>query len=214
MLGDAHHSQLATHLAMGGILPPLAKHLHQQNIRNVHEAALTAAGIHPKELTAVAVTTRPGLSLSLQVGLQHAKTFCRDHSLPLIAVHHMEAHALVVRSCSRVEFPYLVLLVSGGHCQIAVAKGVSEFVLLGKTIDNSPGEAFDKIARRLKLSNIDELKHLSGGAAIERMARNGDPTAVNITSPMTQSPNCDTSFAGDIFISSEEKNIYTPNQRL
>ncbi|XP_022667083.1 probable tRNA N6-adenosine threonylcarbamoyltransferase, mitochondrial [Varroa destructor] len=196
VLGEAQHSQLATHVTMGGIIPPLARFLHEENIKQVHKDAMRSAGIHPRQLDAVAVTTRPGLSLSLKVGLTHAKAFCREYSLPMISVHHMEAHALVVRSCMPVKFPFLVLLVSGGHCQIAVVQGVSDFVLLGSTCDDAPGEAFDKAARRLKLSNMDEYRALSGGAAIERLARHGDPMAIEFTSPMTKRPDCDFSFSG------------------
>lgn len=111
----------------------------------------------------------------------------------------MEAHALVARSCMPVKFPFLVLLVSGGHCQIAVVRDVSDFVLLGSTCDDAPGEAFDKAARRLKLSNMDEYRALSGGAAIERLARHGDPMAIEFTSPMTKRPDCDFSFSGALF---------------
>ncbi|OQR80307.1 putative tRNA threonylcarbamoyladenosine biosynthesis protein Osgepl1-like [Tropilaelaps mercedesae] len=196
VLGEAKHSQLATHVAMGGIIPPLARSLHEQHIAEVHESALRAACIHPSMLDAVAVTTRPGLGLSLQIGLNHAKNFCRKHALPLISVHHMEAHALVIRSSSPVKFPFLVLLVSGGHCQVAVVQDVFDFILLGTSCDDAPGEAFDKIARRLKINNMDQYRTLSGGAAIERLARRGDPTAIRLPPPMMRNANCDFSFSG------------------
>lgn len=112
----------------------------------------------------------------------------------------MEAHALVVRSCTpEVTFPFLVLLVSGGHCQIAVARDVSDFVLLGESIDDAPGEAFDKIARRLKINNMEEFRGVSGGAAIERLAKQGDPMSIQIPPPMTRHPNCDFSFSGELY---------------
>uniref|UniRef100_V5H8L1 N(6)-L-threonylcarbamoyladenine synthase n=1 Tax=Ixodes ricinus TaxID=34613 RepID=V5H8L1_IXORI len=114
-------------------------------------------------MSAIAVTVRPGMSLSLLVGLNFARRLAAKHGKPLIPIHHMEAHALAVRLVQRVDFPYLVLLVSGGHCQLAVVRDIDDFLLLGQTMDDAPGETFDKVARRLKLTNLPECRGLSGG---------------------------------------------------
>ncbi|XP_003738587.1 probable tRNA N6-adenosine threonylcarbamoyltransferase, mitochondrial [Galendromus occidentalis] len=197
ILGEAHHSQLRTHVRFGGVLPPLARDLHRQNIAKVHSDTLKAAGVDPREIDAVAVTTRPGMALSLGVGLEHAKKFCKENSLPLIPIHHMEAHALVVRCENRsVDLPYLVLLVSGGHSQVAVVRDVTDFALLGSTIDDAPGEALDKIARRLKLSNLREFRELSGGASVELLAKRGDPRTMKYHQPLSDRKDCNFSFSG------------------
>ncbi|XP_064454667.1 tRNA N6-adenosine threonylcarbamoyltransferase, mitochondrial-like isoform X2 [Ornithodoros turicata] len=159
-------------------------------------AALEQCPVQLKDIDAIAVTVRPGMSLTLKVGLTFAKELAKKHRKPLIPIHHMEAHALAVRLKHRVEFPYLVLLVSGGHCQLAVVQGVGDFLLLGQTLDDAPGEAFDKLSRRLKLQNIPECGHLSGGQAIEFLARNGDPRAFSFPEPMTAHRSCDFSFSG------------------
>lgn len=99
----------------------------------------------PRELSAVATTVKPGLALSLAVGLEFSKRFVRQYNRPFIPIHHMEAHALTVRMLQHVPFPFLVLLVSGGHALLAVARGVDDFLLLGHTVDEAPGDALDKV---------------------------------------------------------------------
>lgn len=136
------------------------------------------------------------MALSLRVGFDFARDLARKYGKPLIPVHHMEAHATAVRLQHRVEFPYLVLLVSGGHCQLAVVRAIDDFVLLGQTIDDAPGEALDKVARRLKLHNLPECRLISGGAAIELLARGANPHAFPFPEPMMDYRNCDFSFSG------------------
>lgn len=190
------HSQLQTHISLGGIIPPVARALHETNIERVVDEALASAGVCGRDLQAVAVTVKPGLPLSLTVGLEHAKKLCRQWQKPLVPVHHMEAHALTIRMVQQVEFPFLVLLVSGGHCQLAVAKSVDQFLLLGQSADDAPGEVMDKTARRLKLSNMEEFANVSGGRAIETLARRGNVRAYPQVHPMSKYRDCSFSFSG------------------
>ncbi|KAF7278063.1 hypothetical protein GWI33_008832 [Rhynchophorus ferrugineus] len=168
LLGEALHSQHLTHLNNGGIIPPIAHDLHRQNIENVVQQALKSASLSLNEVDAIATTVKPGLPLSLIIGAKYGKYLCKKYHKPFIPVHHMEAHALTARMFDKsIEFPFLVLLISGGHCLLAVANSVDEFLLLGESIDDAPGEAFDKMARRLKIKNLPQYSTLSGGAAIE-----------------------------------------------
>ncbi|PIK41255.1 putative tRNA N6-adenosine threonylcarbamoyltransferase, mitochondrial-like [Apostichopus japonicus] len=139
-------------------------------------ASLIALSKHIQhDLSAVATTTRPGLALCLQVGLDYTKQLVGETGLLFIPVHHMEAHALTARMVDNsLSFPFLVLLVSGGHCILALARNVGDFVILGETLDGAPGEAFDKIARRLKLQEHPQCKGMSGGQAIETLAKEGN----------------------------------------
>ncbi|KAL3254104.1 hypothetical protein MRX96_054391 [Rhipicephalus microplus] len=196
ILGEAAHSQLARHIEVGGIIPPVARDMHAENIAQVAQDALKQCPVPLEEMTAIAVTTRPGMALSLRVGFEFARDLARKHRKPLIPVHHMQAHATAVRLKHRVEFPYLVLLASGGHCQLAVVRAIDDFVLLGQTIDDAPGEALDKVARRLKLHKLPECRLISGGAAIELLARGANPHAFPFPEPMMDYRSCDFSFSG------------------
>ncbi|KAG7501764.1 putative tRNA N6-adenosine threonylcarbamoyltransferase, mitochondrial [Solea senegalensis] len=138
----------------------------------------------------------PGLALSLGIGLEFSQRFVRHHNKPFIPIHHMEAHALTVRMLQPVEFPFLVLLVSGGHSLLAVARGVDDFLLLGHTLDEAPGDTLDKVARRLSLIKHPQCSSLSGGQAIELLAKNGDKTKFPFRTPMGQTHDCCFSFAG------------------
>eukprot|EP00106_Octopus_bimaculoides_P017121 XP_014784563.1 PREDICTED: probable tRNA N6-adenosine threonylcarbamoyltransferase, mitochondrial isoform X2 [Octopus bimaculoides] len=173
--GEALHSQTSTHIELGGIIPPIAQKLHQQHIEGVVEKAFEEANVTLEDVDAIAVTVKPGLSLSLAVGLQYAKELAKEY---------------------RVNFPFLVLLASGGHCLLAVSKSVNEFALLGTTMDNAPGDVFDKVARSLKLKNLPQCYGLSGGASVELLAKNGQPHAFEFPQVMLQSPDCNFSFSG------------------
>ncbi|NP_001005301.1 tRNA N6-adenosine threonylcarbamoyltransferase, mitochondrial [Danio rerio] len=196
ILGESLHSQKETHLKTGGIIPLVAQRLHRENISRVVQEALNRSAIEPSELTAVATTVKPGLALSLGIGLDYSLKFVRQHQKPFIPIHHMEAHALTVRMLHPLDFPFLVLLVSGGHSLLALAKGIDEFLLLGQTLDEAAGDTLDKIARRLSLRNHPECGTLSGGQAIERLAKEGDQLAFHFISPMGQNYDCNFSFAG------------------
>ncbi|MBN3314512.1 OSGP2 protein, partial [Atractosteus spatula] len=154
------------------------------------------SGVTPNELSAVATTVKPGLALSLGVGLEYSLKFVRQYKKPFIPIHHMEAHALTVRMIHSVQFPFLVLLVSGGHCLLAVAKGIDDFLLLGQSLDEAPGDTLDKVPRRLSLIKHPECSTLSGGQAIEHLAKQGDRLKFYLKSPMGQHLDCNFSFAG------------------
>ncbi|XP_031827037.1 threonyl-carbamoyl synthesis 4 [Nomia melanderi] len=211
VLGEAINSQHHTHLNYGGIVPTIARSLHVNNITKVCEDALRSANLKLRDVSAVATTTKPGLHLSLTVGIKFGKHLAKIAKKPFIPIHHMEAHALTVRMKEKVDFPYLVLLVSGGHCLLAIVENTNKFYLLGTTLDNPPGETFDKIARRLKLKNIPEFSTLSGGLAIETAARKAsDINQFEFHPSMYRYCDCNFSFAGlytkcTTYIEKEEK---------
>lgn len=189
-------------LRFGGIIPPIAQDLHRQHIERVVRTAFDQS-THPKlrtvaDVDAIAVTNRPGLSLSLLVGLRYAKHLARTAGKPIIPVHHMEAHATMVRlSQPTVQFPFLCLLASGGHCLLAYVRDAGDYRLLGESLDDAPGEAFDKIARRLRLRQLPEFEWMSGGQAIEEAARQAtDAERFAFPLPLARQRNCQFSFAG------------------
>ncbi|XP_029874952.1 probable tRNA N6-adenosine threonylcarbamoyltransferase, mitochondrial isoform X1 [Aquila chrysaetos chrysaetos] len=196
VLGEALHCQKEVHLQAGGIIPVVAQQLHRENIEQVVEEALSVSGVSVHELAAIATTVKPGLALSLEVGLQYSLNLVNKYQKPFIPIHHMEAHALTVRLTHHVEFPFLVLLLSGGHCILAVAQGVSDFLLLGQSIDIAPGDMLDKVARRLSLRKHPECHSMAGGKAIEHLAQTGDWQQHTFRLPMQQYRNCDFSFSG------------------
>ncbi|KAH8421324.1 hypothetical protein KR009_001945, partial [Drosophila setifemur] len=192
-------SQQEFHTRYGGIIPPRAQDLHRDRIMSAYERCLEQAQLQPEQLKAIAVTTRPGLPLSLLVGLRFARHLARRLQKPLLPVHHMEAHALQARMehPEAIGFPFLCLLVSGGHCQLALVRGPGRLTLLGQTLDDAPGEAFDKIARRLRLHLLPEYRLWNGGRAIEHAAQlASDPLAYEFPLPLAQQRNCNFSFAG------------------
>ncbi|KAM9631466.1 tRNA N6-adenosine threonylcarbamoyltransferase, mitochondrial isoform 1-T3 [Morphnus guianensis] len=196
VLGEALHCQKEVHLQAGGIIPVVAQQLHRENIEQVVKEALSVSGVSVHELAAIATTVKPGLALSLEVGLQYSLNLVNKYEKPFIPIHHMEAHALTIRLTHHVEFPFLVLLLSGGHCILAVAQGVSDFLLLGQSIDIAPGDMLDKVARRLSLRKHPECHSMAGGKAIEHLAQTGDWQQHTFRLPMQQYRNCDFSFSG------------------
>nr|CAD7589593.1 unnamed protein product [Timema genevievae] len=196
ILGEALHSQLQVHLNNGGIIPPIARDLHKQHIERVVEEALASANLGLGDVDAIATTVKPGMALSLLVGMNHGKHLAKTWGKPFIPIHHMEAHALTIRMVTQVEFPFLVLLISGGHCLLAVAQGVHQFLLLGQSLDDAPGEAFDKTARRMKLHSLPEFRGLSGGAAIQLAATRGDPLSFQFPFMLSGYRDCNFSMAG------------------
>ncbi|XP_072301401.1 tRNA N6-adenosine threonylcarbamoyltransferase, mitochondrial [Eucyclogobius newberryi] len=196
VLGESLHSQKEVHLRTGGIIPTVARQLHSEHIERVVNEALALGGVAPRQLAAVATTVKPGLALSLGIGLDFSLRFVRAHRKPFIPIHHMEAHALTARMTERLDFPFLVLLISGGHALVAVARGVDDFLLLGHSLDEAPGDTLDKIARRLSLPKHPLCSSLSGGQAMEVLARTGDRARFKFTTPMGQTLDCNFSFAG------------------
>ncbi|KDO31685.1 hypothetical protein SPRG_03603 [Saprolegnia parasitica CBS 223.65] len=166
------------------IVPALAARSHEENLPLVLQAAIEQSGLDGfGALDAVAVTSGPGLAPCLNVGLSAAKDLVARHNLDFLAINHLEAHALVPRLLNDdVHFPFLVLLVSGGHCSLVLAKDVGSYDVLGSTVDDSVGEAFDKVARMLELTS--ERAKLHGGALVEAAARLGNDRVFRLTEPM------------------------------
>lgn len=173
----------------GGVVPEIAARAHLQKIGSIVQTALDRAGIGFKDLDAVAASAGPGLIGGVIVGVMTAKAIAAVHDLPFIAVNHLEAHALTARLTQNVPFPYLLLLTSGGHCQILIAEGVGKFKRLGATVDDAAGEAFDKSAKMMGLS-------YPGGPKIEQYALSGDASRFELPRPMVGKPGCDMSFSG------------------
>ncbi|XP_047020010.1 probable tRNA N6-adenosine threonylcarbamoyltransferase, mitochondrial [Helicoverpa zea] len=197
LLSDSLYSQTAVHTRYGGVNPLVAHELHRMNIDKAVTDSLQKANITIEDVDAIAVTTRPGLLLSLQIGAKYARYLSRIHSKPLIPIHHMEAHALVARMYHDIQFPFLVLLISGGHCLLSLAKDVNDFELLGKGLDNAPGEVFDKVARRMKLRNIPEYSKISGGRAVELAAQKStNQDLFEFPLPLARYRDCNFSFSG------------------
>ena len=218
VLGEALASQGEIHARWGGVVPNLAREAHESAIDDVVARALAAANVSPENLSAVAVTVGPGLSMCLRVGVVKAQDLCHEHGLPIVPVHHMEAHALVARvgdgatanesnddadaadaddaddaddALVRAPFPFLALLVSGGHNQLILARAVGEYRVLGGALDDALGEAYDKTARLLGLDVGG-----GGGPALEALARRGDPKAYRFPVPLRRRKDCDFSYAG------------------
>lgn len=189
ILSHVIHQQLADHQPFGGIVPEVAARAHLDKADRVVADAMAEAGIGWDELDAVAATAGPGLIGGVLVGVMTIKAISQSRGLPFIAVNHLEAHALTARLTGGVKFPYLVLLVSGGHCQLLTVRGVGDYRRLGTTIDDAVGEAFDKSAKMLGLG-------YPGGPAIEAAADQGDPARFDLPRPMTGRPGCDFSFSG------------------
>ncbi len=175
------------HERYGGVVPELASRAHMQNIVPVVDAALNDAGVNKEEITAVAFTQAPGLIGSLLVGACFAKAFAQALNVPLIAVHHMQAHVLAHFIEDKPEFPFLCLTVSGGHTQIVLCRDYLDMEVLGETIDDAAGEAFDKVAKMLGLP-------YPGGPLIDKYAALGDPLRFKF--PMSEMKDYEFSFSG------------------
>lgn len=151
ILGAEVQGQDALHASFGGVVPEIAARAHAERLDRVTEAALAKAGLGLGDLDAVAVTAGPGLIGGVLAGVMFAKGLSAGRGLPLYGVNHLAGHALTPRLIEPIEFPYLLLLVSGGHCQLIAVEGPARFARLGGTIDDAPGEAFDKVAKLLGL---------------------------------------------------------------
>ncbi|MFN3719964.1 MAG: tRNA (adenosine(37)-N6)-threonylcarbamoyltransferase complex transferase subunit TsaD [Rhizobium rhizophilum] len=186
---DVVLSQLDEHSAYGGVVPEIAARAHVDALDTLIEEALTRAGITLAEVDAIAATSGPGLIGGLLVGLMTGKAIARATGKPLYAVNHLEGHALTARLTDGVPFPYLMLLVSGGHTQLVLVKGVGEYERWGTTIDDALGEAFDKTAKLLGLP-------YPGGPAVERAAATGNPKRFVFPRPLVGEARLDFSFSG------------------
>ncbi|NQU71062.1 MAG: tRNA (adenosine(37)-N6)-threonylcarbamoyltransferase complex transferase subunit TsaD [Rhodospirillales bacterium] len=189
ILADIVLSQLEDHRPYGGIVPEIAARAHLEAADLVVRRALDQARIGLGEIDGVAATGGPGLIGGVIVGVMTAKAIAMARGLPFIAVNHMEGHALTARLTNGIDFPYLALLVSGGHCMLVVIEAVGRYRRLGGTIDDAVGEAFDKTAKMLGLG-------YPGGPAVERMAQHGNGARFALPRPLKGRDGLDFSFSG------------------
>lgn len=182
-------SQLDEHAEFGGVVPEIAARSHVRWLDRIVARALAEPGRELAEITAIAATAGPGLIGGLLVGLTSAKALAAAMHKPFVAVNHLEAHVLTPRLTGRLAFPYLVLLISGGHTQFVVARGLGDYAVWGTTIDDAIGEAFDKVAKMLGLG-------LPGGPAVEAEAMKADPSRFDFPRPLLSEDRLDFSLSG------------------
>ena len=199
ILAHIIYSQIPEHQKYGGVVPELAARAHILAIDEVIKQTLNMAGKTIDDIDVVAATAGPGLIGGVLVGWMAATGIAQSTNKPLIAVNHLEGHALVPRLCATladgtiaqngVDFPYLLMLASGGHCQILLVRGVGQYELIGQTLDDSAGEAFDKVSKMLGLG-------YPGGPVVDKRAQSGNPNAFAFPRPLCDKPGCDFSFSG------------------
>ena len=189
ILSNCVHSQIEVHAPYGGVVPEIAARSHVSIIDKLVEQAVAEAKIELTALDGIAATAGPGLVGGVMVGLMTGKMLALSLEKPFIGVNHLEGHALTVRLCAPLQFPYLLLLVSGGHCQLIAVEDYGVYETYGSTLDDAAGEAFDKAAKLMGLG-------YPGGPAIEATAKKGDPTVFDLPRPLTGDGGCDFSFSG------------------
>lgn len=194
VLSSVIHSQIDDHAAYGGVVPEIAARSHVEMIDGVTRRAMSEAGLDWSALDGVAATAGPGLVGGVMVGLSYGKAAALARGLPLIAVNHLEGHAVSARLGAETTYPFLLLLVSGGHCQLLEVRGIGDMSRLGTTIDDAAGEAFDKIAKALGLG-------YPGGPALEKLAaqsreNGGDGSRFELPRALLGRKDCDFSFSG------------------
>ncbi|MGE3831532.1 MAG: tRNA (adenosine(37)-N6)-threonylcarbamoyltransferase complex transferase subunit TsaD [Parvibaculaceae bacterium] len=182
-------SQVKDHAPYGGVVPEIAARAHVSHLDRLIAAACAEAQIGLRDVDGIAATAGPGLIGGLIVGLTTAKALALATGKPLLAINHLEAHALTSRLLGALDFPYLLLLVSGGHTQFQIVEGVGRYRRIGTTIDDALGEAFDKVAKLLGLP-------YPGGPEVERLARKGDPRRFDLPRPLKGRDDCNFSFSG------------------
>lgn len=189
VLASVVQGQTALHADFGGVVPEIAARAHAERLDICIEQALAQSGVTLDDVDAVAVTAGPGLIGGVMSGVMMAKGIAAAKGVPLIGVNHLAGHALTPRMTDQVSYPYLMVLVSGGHCQFLHVMGHDRFRRIGGTIDDAPGEAFDKAARLMALPQ-------PGGPSVEQCARGGDATRIKLPRPLLDRPGCDMSFSG------------------
>ena len=189
VLSNVVVGQAEDHAAFGGVVPEIAARAHAERLDHVIEQALKEASMTLAAIDAIAVTAGPGLIGGVLSGVMCAKGLSAATGLPLIGVNHLAGHALTPQLTNGIGFPYLMLLVSGGHCQFLLVKSHNTYLRMGGTIDDAPGEAFDKTARLVGLPQ-------PGGPMIESAAKQGDPKAFTFPRPLSDQDNCNMSFSG------------------
>ena len=189
ILSNQLRTQFAEHAPFGGVVPEIAARAHLDHLDTVISCALAEASVTLPEIDGVAAAAGPGLIGGLIVGTMMAKGIAWGIDKPFIAVNHLEGHALTARLTNEIDFPYLLLLVSGGHCQLLVCAGVGRYTRLGTTLDDAAGEAFDKTAKLIGLG-------YPGGPAIEQASHDGEVSRFILPRPLKGRPGCDFSFSG------------------
>lgn len=189
VIANIVRGQVEAHSPYGGVVPEIAARAHVEVADTIVTKALKESGLSLADIDAVAATSGPGLIGGVMVGMMTAKAIALASSKPFFAINHLEGHALSPRLSEDCPFPYLLLLVSGGHCQFIAVHGLGEYQRLGSTIDDAPGEAFDKLAKALCIG-------FPGGPAVERLAEQGDETRFDLPRPLLNRPGLDMSFAG------------------
>jgi N6-L-threonylcarbamoyladenine synthase len=189
ILSSVVEGQTALHADFGGVVPEIAARAHAERLDGCVERALHSAGVALADLDGIAVTAGPGLIGGVLSGVMLARGLAAATGLPLLGINHLAGHALTPRLTDGLAYPYLMLLVSGGHCQFLIVKGPESFTRLGGTIDDAPGEAFDKVAKMLGLPQ-------PGGPAVEAEARSGTARRFALPRPLLDRPGCDLSFSG------------------
>ena len=189
ILSNIVSSQIDVHKEFGGVVPELAARSHVEKIDLIAKKAIEESNIKIEDIDAIAVTAGPGLIVCLSVGLSFGKTIAQSLKKPFIAVNHLEGHALSPKLNSKIDYPYLLLLISGGHSQFLSVEGLGKYKRLGTTIDDAVGEAFDKTAKLLGIE-------FPGGPRIEEYAKKGNPNKYELPKPIINKGGCNLSFAG------------------
>ncbi len=208
VLSNIISSQIDIHKEFGGVVPELAARSHIEKIDWIVQKAIDDSRCKIEEIDAIAATAGPGLIVCLSVGLSFGKAFALSLNKPFIAVNHLEGHALSPKLNSKLDYPYLVLLISGGHSQFLSVQGLGKYKRLGTTIDDALGEAFDKTAKLLGIE-------FPGGPQIEILAKKGDPNKYDLPKPIFNKGGCNLSFAGlKTSILKITKNIKTDQEKF
>ncbi len=189
ILSNIVSSQFDVHKEFGGVVPELAARSHVEKIDLITKKAIEESGVSLDKVSAIAATAGPGLIVCLTVGLNFGKAMASSLNLPFIGVNHLEGHALSPKLHSKLEYPYLLLLISGGHSQYLSVNGLGKYKRLGTTIDDALGEAFDKTAKLLGIE-------FPGGPKLEKFAEKGDPNKFDLPKPIINKGGCNLSFAG------------------
>ena len=189
VLSNVVSSQIKEHEVYGGVVPELAARAHMENIEYIVDKALRDSKVSLEEIDGIAATAGPGLIVCLTVGLNIGKSIAAFSKKPFLGINHLEGHALSPGLETKIEFPYLLLLISGGHSQYLIVKDVNQYEQLGTTIDDALGEAFDKTAKMLGLG-------FPGGPAVEKFSKFGDKNLFKLPEPIINRAGCNLSFAG------------------
>ena len=189
ILSNVVSSQFDVHKEFGGVVPELAARSHVEKIDLIAKKAIDESGVSLNKISAIAVTSGPGLIVCLTVGLNFGKAIASSLNIPFIGINHLEGHAFSPKLHSKLEYPYLLLLISGGHSQYLSVNGLGNYKRLGTTIDDALGEAFDKTAKLLGIE-------FPGGPKLEEFAKKGNPNKFELPKPIIKKGGCNLSFAG------------------